>query len=159
MTYRSPFQTVRQRPHECRRDDSGLTTLEWLLIVAAVAGLAALAVVLVTNVVSDTSDQISGQNARLTAAQIAAEEVTLDARKVAMPTGTDANAEAIALNRKYKAECNQVKVIYSDIPNIMFNWVADTAGGTPTAPPSSLVEVTTAAGWDVAKIGCHVHVP
>ena len=30
-----------------RRDDSGLTTLEWLLIVAAVAGLAALAVVLV----------------------------------------------------------------------------------------------------------------
>ena len=38
-----------------RRDDSGLTTLEWLLIVAAVAGLAALAVVLVQNVVSDTS--------------------------------------------------------------------------------------------------------
>ena len=34
-----------------RRDHSGLTTLEWLLIVAAVAGLAALAVVLVQNVV------------------------------------------------------------------------------------------------------------
>ena len=42
------------------RDESGLTTLEWLLIVAAVAGLAALAVVLVQNVVSDTSEQIAG---------------------------------------------------------------------------------------------------
>ena len=55
-----------------RRDDSGLTTLEWLLIVAAVAGLAALAVVLVQNVVSDTSEQIAGSSARKTAAQVAA---------------------------------------------------------------------------------------
>ena len=54
-----------------RRDDSGLTTLEWLLIVAAVAGLAALAVVLVQNVVSDTSEQIAGSSARATAAKVA----------------------------------------------------------------------------------------
>ena len=59
-----------------RRDDSGLTTLEWLLIVAAVAGMAALAVVLVTNVVGDTSDQIAGQSARRTAAELAAQEIT-----------------------------------------------------------------------------------
>ena len=45
-----------------RRDESGLTTLEWLLIVAAVAGLAALAVVLVTNVVSNTSEDIRGSD-------------------------------------------------------------------------------------------------
>ena len=56
-----------------RRDDSGLTTLEWLLIVAAVAGMAALAVVLVTRVVGDTSDQIAGQSARKTAAELAAQ--------------------------------------------------------------------------------------
>ena len=47
-----------------RDDESGLTTLEWLLIVAAVAGLAALAVVLVQNVVDDTAEQISGSSAR-----------------------------------------------------------------------------------------------
>ena len=58
-----------------RRDDSGLTTLEWLLIVAAVAGLAALAVVLVTNVVSNTSEDIEGQTARKTAAQLAADQI------------------------------------------------------------------------------------
>ena len=42
-----------------RRDEAGLTTLEWLLIVAAVAGLAALAVVLVRTWSGDTSDQIA----------------------------------------------------------------------------------------------------
>ena len=59
----------------CRSDD-GLTTLEWLLIVAAVAGLAALAVVLVQNVVDDTAEQIAGNNARITAAQVAAKAIT-----------------------------------------------------------------------------------
>ena len=58
------------------RNESGLTTLEWLLIVAAVAGLAALAVVLVQNVVDDTAEQIAGNNARITAAQVAAKAIT-----------------------------------------------------------------------------------
>ena len=59
-----------------RRGEDGLTTLEWLLIVAAVAGLAALAVVLVTNVVDQTAEQIGGSSARKTAAQVAAASVT-----------------------------------------------------------------------------------
>ena len=74
-----------------RRDDSGLTTLEWLLIVAAVAGLAALAVVLVQNVVSDTSEQIAGSSARKTAAEIAAQKITSDARAV-VPADKDDDA-------------------------------------------------------------------
>ena len=61
----------------CRqRTDVGLTTLEWLLIVAAVAGLAALAVVLVQNVVDDTAEQIAGNSARITAAEVAAKAIT-----------------------------------------------------------------------------------
>ena len=62
--------SLRSRPH------TGLTTLEWLLIVAAVAGLAALAVVLVQNVVDETAEEISGSNARITAAQVAAKAIT-----------------------------------------------------------------------------------
>ena len=42
-----------------RRADDGLATLEWLLIVAAVAGLAALAVVIVQAYVDDTGKRIS----------------------------------------------------------------------------------------------------
>ena len=68
-----------------RRDDSGLTTLEWLLIVAAVAGLAALAVVLVQNVVGETSEQIAGSSARKTAAQIAASEIMAAADRDPLP--------------------------------------------------------------------------
>ena len=63
-----------------RADERGLTTLEWLLIVAAVAGLAALAVVLVQNVVDDTAEQIGGNSARGTAARVAAERITREAR-------------------------------------------------------------------------------
>jgi Flp pilus assembly pilin Flp len=90
-------------PERYRRDDSGLTTLEWLLIVAAVAGLAALAVVLVTNVVSDTSEQISGQSARLTAAQVAAQ--TISDQHTAGELD-DANAER---------RCNRLPVSYTDV--------------------------------------------
>ena len=53
------------------RGDAGLTTLEWLLVVAAVAGLAALAVVLVQNVVGGTAEQIDSNEARQTAADLA----------------------------------------------------------------------------------------
>ena len=78
---KSVISRIRRRHNTGRRflqkreDESGLTTLEWLLIVAAVAGLAALAVVLVQNVVGDTAEQISGSSARKTAALIAAEEI------------------------------------------------------------------------------------
>ena len=58
------MQAARRKFRRGRADESGLTTLEWLLIVAAVAGLAALAVVLVQNVVDETAEQISGSSAR-----------------------------------------------------------------------------------------------
>ena len=64
-----------------RRGEDGLTTLEWLLIVAAVAGLAALAVVLVQNVVDETAEQIGGSSARKTAAQVAAVSIVNEAKQ------------------------------------------------------------------------------
>ncbi len=98
-TCRKLTQTISRRlPERYRRDDSGLTTLEWLLIVAAVAGLAALAVVLVTNVVSDTSEQIAGRSARMTAAQVAAQSI-----------------QDSALSNDQKQErCNRLEITYRD---------------------------------------------
>jgi len=81
-----------------RRSDNGLTTLEWLLIVAAVAGLAALAVVLVQNVVDDTAEQIAGSSARITAAQVAAEAIN---------NGDDIDADK-------RSACNRLSITYSD---------------------------------------------
>ena len=107
-----PKQTTSRRLPK-RRDDSGLTTLEWLLIVAAVAGLAALAVVLVQNVVGDTSEQIAGSSARKTAAQIAAQEIMADATKpaVSQPDSADTITEWVTY---YAGRCNRLKITYGD---------------------------------------------
>ena len=118
-----------------RRSDSGLTTLEWLLIVAAVAGLAALAVVLVTNVVSDTSEQISGSSARLTAGRLAADEITTKARAHGaslypasnIPGGTrpEKNAYVLGVARKYRSDCELLRITYSDVENLEVHWDVD----------------------------------
>lgn len=76
------------RTHEVRRrlakrDETGLTTLEWLLIVGAVAALAALAVVLVYYFVEDTGDRFSAPIPRLTAARLQAVEVVKEAKSAA----------------------------------------------------------------------------
>ena len=82
------------------RNNLGLTTLEWLLIVAAVAGLAALAVVLVQNVVDETAEQIAGGSARLTAARVAAEGIN-----------TDNDAD----DSDKRSACNRLGITYSDV--------------------------------------------
>ena len=104
---------VRSRLPRGRADESGLTTLEWLLIVAAVAGLAALAVVLVTNVVDDTSEQISGSSARVTAARIAADSIANDAKA----DGDDQPADAKTYSEwasYYTQKCNRLSITYGD---------------------------------------------
>ena len=127
------YGTLRRATHAVgrlrrgRADERGLTTLEWLLIVAAVAGLAALAVVLVQNVVDDTAEQISGSSARGTAAQVAAERITREAR-AALPVGNNATAftndEARAtawvtaqraVNQESEATCDRLAITYGDI--------------------------------------------
>ena len=95
-----------------RRDDSGLTTLEWLLIVAAVAGLAALAVVLVQKVVSDTSEQIAGSSARTTAAKVAGLAVQEEARIV---DGDSTRYDSWASwEGYYKNKCLRLEIVYAD---------------------------------------------
>ena len=92
-----------------RRGDRGLTTLEWLLIVAAVAGLAALAVVLVQNVVDDTAEQISQSSARLTAAEVAAAQITADG-KTQIADGDDVNE----VNSDGRQKCERLRITYGD---------------------------------------------
>ena len=92
------------------RGETGLTTLEWLLIVAAVAGLAALAVVLVQSVVGSTADQIASHSARQTAAEVAAQEINHAAN-----AETPQNAEqAQQINARWRKRCEQIQILYSD---------------------------------------------
>ncbi|WP_419838597.1 hypothetical protein [Candidatus Poriferisodalis sp.] len=101
-------------PHRNRRhrDQIGLTTLEWLLIVAAVAGLAALAVVLVQNVVDDTAEQLGGASARATAANVAADTVIREARTA---SASDARFNTWKNWELYfTARCERLEILYSD---------------------------------------------
>ena len=138
-----------------RRDDSGLTTLEWLLIVAAVAGLAALAVVLVQRVVSDTAEQISGSSARKIAARVAAQEVTDEARAEDATSDNDANDDmsAVSLNAEYKSDCKLIGITYGDVPDLTVIWHNDIEDA---AKPTVDANVTTEAIWDADEQGCYI---
>ena len=98
--------------HRARHDERGLTTLEWLLIVAAVAGLAALAVVLVQNVVDDTAEQLGGASARETAANVAADTVVREA-KTAQPSDARFNTWQ-KWELYFEARCERLEILYSD---------------------------------------------
>jgi type II secretory pathway pseudopilin PulG len=89
-----------------------LTTLEWLLVVAAVAGLAALAVVLVQSAVSDTADQLSQVNRRQVAFDVATTELT-DRWAGESPASPE---DAERFNRDYAADCRELAIIYADVP-------------------------------------------
>ena len=93
----------------CR--DSGLTTLEWLLITAAVASLAALAVVLVTAAVEDTGEQVSNSASRLAAAALTAFEVEDDA-KAATAADFDSWAD---WETHFTRECSLIAVLYTEV--------------------------------------------
>ena len=95
----------------CERGEAGLTTLEWLLVVAAVAGLAALGVVVVQNVVGGTAEDVASHSARQTAADLAVTE--LEQRwRAEMPRS---EPEMGRINRVYQARCRQLGIIYADI--------------------------------------------
>ena len=133
-----------------RRDDSGLTTLEWLLIVAAVAGLAALAVVLVQNVVGQTGEQIAGSSARKTAAQVAGIQITNNTRVKVPSVKTKVGYDAAV--REFQDDCNRIKIVFSDVDPLSVVWTY----GTPTGADPQADTVWDALFDDPTTEGCVV---
>ena len=96
------------------KDVSGLTTLEWLLIVAAVAALAALAVVLVQRTVNNTAEQMERHSPRQEAAETAAAEIQ-DAARAQKPTD---ELHAQQINDRWRKRCKQIEILYRDVMHI-----------------------------------------
>ena len=129
------------RPVLGERCEAGLTTLEWLLVVAAVAGLAALAVVLVQNVVGGTAEQVEESDARQTAGDLAVTSLA-QRWKAEVPTS---QSEADQINRRYERRCRQLGIIYSDISLTAEALLGTYTGGTGWGP------------LDRHKPSCHIY--
>ena len=137
-----------RRPVAVRQaDESGLTTLEWLLIVAAVAGLAALAVVLVQRAVEDTSEAIAAEHPRVKAAGLEAASITEEARGELSTVAAANDAAAVgSVNDTHNARCGQLAIIYRGL-DLDFTWHDAVAGNArPTGDAGEAAcEVTKSA--------------
>ena len=139
-----------------RRGDLGLATLEWLLIVAAVAGLAALAVVLVQSQVEDTAEGISNPDARVTSAIHSAFSVESDAKGAsAADFATWADWES-----RFRQRCSQIAVLYAaakvQVVDNEFNGV--TGGGSFDAAAAVIAAAADdrPPGTNKAQVQCVV---
>ncbi|MCY4631394.1 MAG: hypothetical protein OXE75_11020 [bacterium] len=146
---------LRRHLRQRREDESGLTTLEWLLIVAAVAGLAALAVVLVTNVVDETSEQISGSSARQTAARVAAQEIVDDSAKglSEQPTGVKTWDH---WKSHYNRKCTRLEITYGDAGITVISVFRNSGSGTGEDDDDITDDVTTSISPEDERSGTAV---
>ena len=99
------------------RNEKGLTTLEWLLIVAAVAGLAALAIVLVQGVVDDTAEDIRGSSARGQAALVASQAIIDQGAATWNEDNIDSGErfeDAAEWALYYNSKCRRLGITYAD---------------------------------------------
>lgn len=164
---KSVLSQIRRRHNTGRRflkkreDESGLTTLEWLLIVAAVAGLAALAVVLVQNVVTETAEQINSSSARVTAAQLAGEELITKSVSSDQRAVSDTYGEWKAY---YNLKCTRFNITYGDAGitvtanfdhNVADDSVAVDAAKITVGKAKKETNTTIATG-DVAVAECRI---
>ena len=135
------------------RGDQGLTTLEWLLITAAVAGLAALAVVLVQAYVEDTGDRISSPDPRVTSAIYSASEVESDGKAASAPDfGSWDDWE-----RHFTQRCSLIAVLYADAEvEVIENDFYGPHGGTAFDPAAAALADEQPAGPGKAQVQCVV---
>ena len=131
-----------------------MTTLEWLLITAAVAGLAALAVVFVQAYVEDTGERMSNPDPRVTSAIHSAFSVETKA-KAASVDDFDLWAD---WESHFRERCSLIAVLYSDaeVKVVRNNFTRATGGGTTLDPAAAAAADEQPAGPGKAQVQCEV---
>ena len=144
--------TPSQKRRSLPRDELGLTTLEWLLITAAVAGMAALAVVLVSNAAEDTGAQLTDPDPRLTAAKLQAFEVA----RYATTASEDDFETWDDWERHFRRQCSLIEILYGDtvFDAAAAGFAAADDADAPTASKAQTVCAVqysqSASGWSDA---------
>ena len=93
-----------------------MTSLEWLLLVAASAAFVATAVVVVQSVVRDVGVDAGSFSARFRAARIASDTVTREWRA----QHPEDRFEADVLNRRYGERCARLGITFADTEALPF---------------------------------------
>lgn len=123
-------------PGPTGRGDSGLMTLEWLLIVGAASGLAAFSVLAVQTVVDNASDVPDDPLVRVIEADIAAAAVAAQAQAEwdkAVEAG-NLTLYTAALDTGFATRCNPgVAAAYTDVI-ASAQWFAPDDPNTPNTP-------------------------
>ena len=113
-----------RRARGSSRAELGLITLEWLLIVGAIAGIAASSVLAVQIAIDNSTDLPDRPDVRVVDAEIAAATVASEATEVMRD---NPGGYTISVNEEFRARCQEVANEYSDV-------VAQ-AGWTPPLSP------------------------
>ena len=130
-----------------------MTTLEWLLITAAVAGLAALAVVLVQAYVEDTGDRIVNPDPRVTSAIHSAFAVEAKA-KTASADDFDLWAD---WESHFTQRCSLIAVLFSDAEvEAVDNHFIGATGGTAFDPAAAAAADEQPPNVGKAQVQCQV---
>ena len=119
-----------------RADQRGLITLEWLLIVGAVAGLAAVSVAVVTRAVEGTSDAPPDPMVRVIEAKVAAAFVEGEAVAAFVESGRNL---AIYDDVPFELRCRELADAFEDViplGAVAPNWKPPHDGflGDPSCP-------------------------
>ena len=123
------------------------------MITAAVAGLAALAVVLVQAYVEDTGDRISSPDPRVTSAIYSAFEVESDGKAASAADF----AQWADWERHFTQRCSLIAVLYADAEvEVAQNNFNGATGGTTFDPAVAALADEQPAGSGKAQVQCVV---
>ena len=118
------------------RAELGLITLEWLLIVSAIAGIAASSVLAVQIVIDDSTDRPARPDVRVVDAEIAAATVASEATEVVRDNPGNYLVYLAGRNPGFEADCEEVANEYSDVvePWQSADWYPPTTTDPPLQP-------------------------
>ncbi len=140
----APGCTLQASPAGRRRDDCGLATLEWLLVIAAAGGFAAAMAVGFQALIDDTTELIEDPHAAMIEAGIAASRISHDAAaaQTALQASPGDPRQATAAQAALAAlaqQCESVATAYPDaVTSADWVWLAvpvETPAATPTTVP------------------------
>ena len=140
----APGCTLQASPAGGRRDDCGLATLEWLLVIAAAGGFAAAMAVGFQALIDDTTELAEDPHAAMIEAGIAAARISRDAAaaQTALEASPGDPRQATAAQAALAAlaqQCESVATAYPDaVKSADWIWLAipvETPAATPTTAP------------------------